>query len=131
MIHVDFNAMAQYLYMDGIKYVVLISLREILMDVLSNYCQLQIPEATILDDTTLTRTYIAKMYRQCNDNLGNDNSNIWSLFSFNNFEGRNIEVKFVHTLKRQYTFSIDSWQIDLTNNFIATLDGQVVVNENG
>merc|ERR1719233_1046621 len=93
------------------------------MDVLSNYCQLQIPEATILDDTTLTRTYIAKMYRQCNDNLGNDNSNIWSLFSFNNFEGRNIEVKFVHTLKRQYTFSIDSWQIDLSN-FLPNLVAQ-------
>jgi len=115
MIHVDFNTMAQYLYMDGIKCVVLMSLREILMDVLSNYCPLQIPKARILDDTTLIKTYIAKMYRQCYDNLGNDNGDIWSLFSFNNFEGRNIEVKFVHTLKRQYTFSIDSWQIDLSN----------------
>merc|ERR1719233_963670 len=101
------------------------------MDVLSNYCQLQIPEATILDDTTLTRTYIAKMYRQCNDNLGNDNSNIWSLFSFNNFEGRNIEVKFVHTLKRQYTFSIDSWQIDLSNFLRSSkLNNQYLVQSN-
>jgi len=133
MIHVDFNAMAQYLYMDGIKCVVLMSLREIVSNVLSSWCPTQIPTGSILDDRTLTRTYIAKMFRQlrCDDGLRNDDNNIWSLFSFNNFQGRNIEVKFVHTLKRQYTFSIDSWQIDLSN-FLRSkrLNNQCVVQSN-
>jgi len=93
------------------------SLREILREVRSEWCPNQISTESILDDGTLTRAYIAKMFRHigCDDNLGNEDSNIWSLFSFNNFEGRNIEIKFIHTLKRQYTFSIDSWQIDLSN----------------
>jgi hypothetical protein len=117
MINVDFNALAQHLYLDGIKCVVLKTLREIVTDVLSKSCLTDIPTANILDDGSLTRAYISKMYRhiKCEDSFGNDNKNIWSLFSFNNYQGRNIEVKFVHTLKRQYTFSLDSWQIDLSS----------------
>jgi len=117
MIHVDFNAVAQHLYLDGIKCVVLKSLREIVTDVLSNSGMAKLPTESILDDRALTKAYISKMYRhiRSDDNLGSDDNNIWSLFSFNNYQGRNIEVKFVHTLKRQYTFSIDSWQIDLSN----------------
>jgi len=117
MIHVDFNAWAQHLYLDGIKCVVLKSLREIVTEVLSKSCLTEIPTDSILDDGALTKAYIAKMYAhiRCDESNGGDDDNIWSLFSFNNYQGRNIEVKFVHTLKRQYIFSIDSWQIDLSN----------------
>jgi len=116
MIHVDFNPFAQHLYLDGIKCVILKSLREILTNVYSKCRPTQIPTASILDDTMLTRAYIAKKYRhiRSSDNPSSDESNIWSLFSFNNIRGRNIEIKFVHSLKRQYTFSVDSWQIDLS-----------------
>jgi len=132
MIHVDFDAKTQHLYLNGIKSVVLMSLREVIKDVLTNWCTTQIPAASILDDKTLTKAYIAKMYRHIGSehNLGNDENNIWSLFSFNNFEGRNIEIKFIHTLKRQYTFSIDSWQIDLSN-FLRKLNNRCVAQRNG
>jgi len=132
MIHVDFNPFAQHLYLDGIKCVVLKSLREILTNVYSKWVPAQIPTASILDDTMLTRAYIAKMYRhiRSGDNLGSDESNIWSLFSFNNVRGRNIEIKFVHSLKRQYTFSIDSWQIDLSN-FLPSRNKHAMQESNG
>jgi hypothetical protein len=55
-----------------------------------------------------------KLYKHTSRD-GAGNSNIWSLFSFNNFQGRNIEFKFIHTMQRQYKFSIDSWQIDLSS----------------
>lgn len=117
MIHVDFNVSALHLYLDRIKEVVLKSLREIVSDIL-----LKIPNRAPLDDLSLTSAYVAKMYKHAGDSTRgvtpDAEPNIWSLFSFNNFQGRNIEVKFVHTLERQYKFSIDSWQIDLSKDFL-------------
>uniref|UniRef100_A0AAJ7SL46 polynucleotide adenylyltransferase n=1 Tax=Petromyzon marinus TaxID=7757 RepID=A0AAJ7SL46_PETMA len=37
----------------------------------------------------------------------------WSLVSFTNNAGRNIEMKFVQSLRRQFEFSVDSFQIDI------------------
>ncbi|CAM9154391.1 unnamed protein product, partial [Lampetra fluviatilis] len=37
----------------------------------------------------------------------------WSLVSFTNNSGRNIEMKFVQSLRRQFEFSVDSFQIDI------------------
>jgi len=109
MVHVNFDATAEHMYLDFIKGAVLKSLREIVRDVLTKWCPSQ---TATLTDGTLTRAYIAKLYKHTSHD-GAENSNIWSLFSFRNFQGRNIEFKFIHTMQRQYKFSIDSWQIDL------------------
>ena len=37
----------------------------------------------------------------------------WALLSLQNFSGQNLELKFVEHLKRQWQFSVDSFQIDL------------------
>jgi len=111
MVHVNFNATAEHLYLDGIKSAVLKSLREIVRDVLTNF---RLSQTATLTDGALTRAYIAKLYKHTSRD-GSENSDIWSLFSFRNFQGRNIEFKFIHTMKRQYKFSIDSWQIDLAS----------------
>jgi len=111
LVYVNFNATAEHLYLDGIKSAVLKSLREIVRDVLTNFCPSQTASLT---DGALSRAYIAKLYKHTSRD-GAENSNIWSLFSFNNFQGRNIEFKFIHTMERQYQFSIDSWQIDLAS----------------
>jgi len=109
MITVSFDATAEHLHLDRIKSAVLKSLREIVREVLAKWCPW---ETATLTDGALTRAYIAKLYKHTSRD-GAGNSNIWSLFSFNNFQGRNIEFKFIHTMQRQYKFSIDSWQIDL------------------
>jgi len=111
MITVTFDPAEEHLHLDRIKCAVLKSLREIVREVLTKWCPWQ---TAMLNDGALTRAYIAKLYKHnSRDDAGN--SNIWSLFSFNNFQGRNIEFKFIHTMQRQYKFSIDSWQIDLSN----------------
>jgi terminal nucleotidyltransferase 5A/B len=42
-----------------------------------------------------------------------DKTDIWSLISLNNEFGQNIELKFVDKMKRQFQFSVDSFQINL------------------
>lgn len=49
--------------------------------------------------------YVQKMVKVFNDN------DRWSLISLLNFKGRNVELKFVHKMKRQFEFSVDSFQI--------------------
>ncbi|KAH9511931.1 protein of unknown function (DUF1693) [Dermatophagoides farinae] len=44
-----------------------------------------------------------------------DNDTRWSLFSIKNFKGCTIEIKFVDKIRRQYEFSVDSFQIILDN----------------
>lgn len=38
---------------------------------------------------------------------------LWSLISLNNVYGRFVELKFVHMMRRQYEFSVDSFQVHL------------------
>ena len=47
------------------------------------------------------------MVKVCND------VDRWSLISLSNNGGKNIELKFVDTMKRQFEFSVDSFQIVL------------------
>jgi len=113
VIHVNFDKMNMHIHLDRIKSIVLGSLREVVKHCLRTHpLQTQVDN---LDDATLTVAYIQKMYKHTpNDGV----RDIWSLFSFRNYEGRNLEVKFVHTLERCYKFSIDAWQIDLSTNFL-------------
>ncbi|KAM6954161.1 terminal nucleotidyltransferase 5A-like [Aplochiton taeniatus] len=56
---------------------------------------------------TLKDAYVQKMVKVCND------SDRWSLISLSNNRGKNVELKFVDSLRRQFEFSVDSFQIRL------------------
>ncbi|XP_076827807.1 terminal nucleotidyltransferase 5ba [Brachyhypopomus gauderio] len=56
---------------------------------------------------TLKEAYVQKLVKVCND------SDRWSLISLSNNTGKNVELKFVDSLRRQFEFSVDSFQISL------------------
>ncbi|CAG6015994.1 terminal nucleotidyltransferase 5A [Menidia menidia] len=56
---------------------------------------------------TLKEAYVQKMVKVCNE------SDRWSLISLSNNRGKNVELKFVDSLRRQFEFSVDSFQIKL------------------
>lgn len=56
---------------------------------------------------TLKEAYVQKMVKVCTD------SDRWSLISLSNNRGKNVELKFVDSLRRQFEFSVDSFQIKL------------------
>ncbi|KAM6143269.1 terminal nucleotidyltransferase 5D [Erethizon dorsatum] len=56
---------------------------------------------------TMKEAYVQKMVKVCNEH------NRWSLISLSNNTGKNIELKFVNSLRRQFEFSVDSFQIIL------------------
>ncbi|XP_034953275.2 terminal nucleotidyltransferase 5C [Zootoca vivipara] len=56
---------------------------------------------------TLKEAYIEKLVKVCTD------IDRWSLISLFNKHGRNVELKFVDRIRRQFEFSVDSFQIIL------------------
>ncbi|KAG8430487.1 hypothetical protein GDO86_020512 [Hymenochirus boettgeri] len=54
---------------------------------------------------TLKEAYVQKMVKVFTD------TDRWSLISLSNKDGRNIELKFVNSIRRQFEFSVDSFQI--------------------
>ncbi|XP_072277435.1 terminal nucleotidyltransferase 5B isoform X1 [Pyxicephalus adspersus] len=56
---------------------------------------------------TLKEAYVQKLVKVCTE------SDRWSLISLSNNHGKNMELKFVDTLRRQFEFSVDSFQIML------------------
>ncbi|KAJ8289325.1 hypothetical protein COCON_G00019840 [Conger conger] len=60
-----------------------------------------------LSAQALEEAYVQKLVKVCND------SDRWSLISLSNNTGKNLELKFVDTLRRQFEFSVDSFQIGL------------------
>ncbi|KAM9320719.1 terminal nucleotidyltransferase 5B [Gastrophryne carolinensis] len=54
---------------------------------------------------TLKEAYVQKLVKVCTE------SDRWSLISLSNNNGKNMELKFVDTLRRQFEFSVDSFQI--------------------
>ncbi|XP_058514742.1 terminal nucleotidyltransferase 5D [Ochotona princeps] len=56
---------------------------------------------------TMRDAYVQKMVKVC------DQSDRWSLISLSNNTGKNVELKFVNSLRRQFEFSVDSFQIVL------------------
>ena len=61
----------------------------------------------LISDSCIDDGYVQKMVKVSNNN------DCWSLISLYNNEGENVEVKFVHRMKRQYEFSVDSFQVEL------------------
>ncbi|CAB3408575.1 unnamed protein product [Caenorhabditis bovis] len=59
------------------------------------------------DVDTLKEAYLRKMIKVSNEH------DTWSLFSLNNDYGKCIELKFVNKMRRQFEFSVDSFQICL------------------
>lgn len=64
-----------------------------------------------MSSCTLNEAYVQKMVKVVNDN------DRWSLISLSNNEGKNVELKFVDTMRRQFEFSVDSFQIVLDSLF--------------
>lgn len=60
-----------------------------------------------ISSVTMKEAYVKKMVKVTNKH------DVWSLISLTNEQGRNIELKFVDTMKRQFEFSVDSFQIVL------------------
>ncbi|CAL8248218.1 unnamed protein product [Lota lota] len=56
---------------------------------------------------TLKEAYVQKLVKVRND------TDCWSLISLSNNTGKNVELKFVDSLRRQFEFSVDSFQICL------------------
>merc|ERR1712183_560853 len=108
MIHVDFKSDAQCLYFSGIKSAILQTLRELIFELIENDSkgQRQIPKNSIRDEA-LTSAYITKIKKITRENL-----DMWSVYSIS----QNIDIMIVHTLNRQYRFSVDSFCIDLFNS---------------
>lgn len=55
----------------------------------------------------LKEVYVQKLVKVCNE------TDRWSLISLSNNSGKNVELKFVDSLRRQFEFSVDSFQIIL------------------
>ncbi|XP_036916189.1 terminal nucleotidyltransferase 5D [Sturnira hondurensis] len=53
----------------------------------------------------MKEAYVQKMVKVCNK------YDRWSLISLSNNNGKNVELKFVNSLRRQFEFSVDSFQI--------------------
>jgi hypothetical protein len=73
-------------------------------------CLLQfLPDGVNKDRMTscsLKEAYVQKLVKVCNER-----GDRWSLISLSNNKGRNVELKFVDKMKRQFEFSVDSFQI--------------------
>lgn len=60
-----------------------------------------------ISPVTLKEAYVQKLVKVCTD------TDRWSLISLSNKNGRNVELKFVDSIRRQFEFSVDSFQIIL------------------
>lgn len=61
-----------------------------------------------MSSCSLKEAYVQKMVKVCNEH-----GDKWSLISLSNNKGKNVELKFVDKMKRQFEFSVDSFQIIL------------------
>ncbi|KAK3519284.1 hypothetical protein QTP70_023120 [Hemibagrus guttatus] len=82
------------------------TVKNIVLDALLDFLP-AIVNKTKITRLTLKEAYVQKMVKVCND------SDRWSLISLSNNSGKNVELKFVDSLRRQFEFSVDSFQIRL------------------
>jgi len=99
---------------DKIRTAVLDSLLDFLPEG-TNRCRLS---ASLLKDV-----YIHKMIKVCEKDK-------WSLISLSNNQGRNVELKFVDTMKRQFEFSVDSFHIILDSLMLFYECSEMPISEN-
>ncbi|XP_007534069.1 terminal nucleotidyltransferase 5D [Erinaceus europaeus] len=72
---------------------------------------------------TMKEAYVQKMVKVCNKH------DRWSLISLSNNSGKNVELKFVNSLRRQFEFSVDSFQIVLDPMLIFYSDNAKLTEE--
>ncbi|XP_065327376.1 terminal nucleotidyltransferase 5Bb [Pelmatolapia mariae] len=80
--------------------------KDVVLDCLVDF----LPKGVCRDRITalaLKEAYVQKLVKVCNE------TDRWSLISLSNNTGKNVELKFVDTLRRQFEFSVDSFQITL------------------
>ena len=82
-------------------------IKSVVLDSLLDYLPIGVSKER-LNDCTLNEAYVQKMVK-----IMNNNGDRWSLISLSNNEGKNVELKFVDTMRRQFEFSVDSFQIIL------------------
>ncbi|KAM9326447.1 terminal nucleotidyltransferase 5D [Gastrophryne carolinensis] len=80
--------------------------KEIVLDSLLDFLPACVNKEKITA-STMNEAYVQKMVKVFNEH------DRWSLISLSNNSGRNVELKFVHRLRRQFEFSVDSFQIVL------------------
>lgn len=96
---IEFSSGRHY---DRVKMAVLNTLMDLLPEGVSR--------RRITHNTQLKEAYVGKMVKVNNNNDGDR----WSLISLGNSPGhKNVELKFVDTMRRQFEFSVDSFQIVL------------------
>jgi len=64
-----------------------------------------------LSPGALAEAYLHKMVKIDGSRTGSSSFDRWSLISLSNLVGRSVEIKFVASMRRQYEFSIDSFQV--------------------
>ncbi|XP_028815998.1 titin [Denticeps clupeoides] len=67
---------------------------------------------------TMKEAYVQKMVKVFTEH------DRWSLISLSNNSGKNVELKFVHSLRRQFEFSVDSFQIILDSMLESYLEAE-------
>ncbi|XP_016341768.1 uncharacterized protein LOC107688579 [Sinocyclocheilus anshuiensis] len=67
---------------------------------------------------TMKEAYVQKMVKVFTEH------DRWSLISLSNNSGKNVELKFVNSLRRQFEFSVDSFQIILDSMLQSYLDAE-------
>lgn len=65
-----------------------------------------------MSSCSLKEAYVQKLVKVCNEH-----GDKWSLISLSNDKGKNVELKFVDKMKRQFEFSVDSFQVMLDSLF--------------
>jgi len=68
---------------------------------------------TRMSSCSLKEAYVHKMVK-----VRPTEGDRWSLISLNNNQGKNVELKFVDVMRRQFEFSVDSFQINLDSLFV-------------
>lgn len=76
-----------------------------------------------ISQTSLKDAYIHKMVKV-------NEKDRWSLISLSNNNGRNVELKFVDKMKRQYEFSVDSFHIILDSLMLFYECSKMPISEN-
>jgi len=82
------------------------SIKDCVLETLMEFLPDEVSKERI-SSLTMKEAYVKKMVKVVNK------QDTWSLISLTNEEGRDIELKFVDTMKRKFQFSIDSFQIIL------------------
>ncbi|XP_018320061.1 terminal nucleotidyltransferase 5C [Agrilus planipennis] len=101
---------------DKVKSAVLSSLYDLLPDGVSR---------KRISTCSLKEAYVSKMVKVNND------VDKWSLISLGNSRGhKNVELKFVDTMKRQFEFSVDSFQIHLESLLLFYDCSKLPISEN-